>query len=364
MQCTIDTDTIQEALRVVSKLAPPNEAGNVTIQSTGSKVFMHSATDVNMCSVLMPAEVFGKAVTFAISMEALRNATKGRKSLSIAYDKTMLKIKSGAYMAELATVDPLNIEDSDESKMSKPTTLEPEQATWLKAAVAAVSLKPTIAVGAVMPVSVKLTSKGAFVTCYDRDHLSYVSSKEISGDMDITLPLDTFASILDTFYKSKFKIEVTNARINVASKLVKVSLARMQIASNELTVDQVISTVKAATEAKGYAVKAPKKDLLDFIDNAKAVTSKDRSELNIKAEDGKLKLEVAAVSGKTKAVVKAEVSKSFQTRLDYEQVEEAVRKSGDEVSFKMVKDAFAMFHMKDSTTIISVNQETAGPSEE
>src|SRR6478609_4274508 len=118
MNFKIEASAIQEALRVIGRLAPP-DSGNVTLQSTGKKIYLHSSNETSRCSVNMPASVEGKAGVFAISMNALRDATKGRKELDIEYSKTMCKIKSGSYHAELATVDALEVESSEEEKGKK-----------------------------------------------------------------------------------------------------------------------------------------------------------------------------------------------------------------------------------------------------
>lgn len=353
MNFKIEAAAIQEALRVIGRLAAP-DSGNVTLSSNGKKVFIHSSSETSRCSINMPATVEGKAGTFAISMNALRDATKGRKELEIEYAKTMCRIKSGAYRCELATVDALEIESQDEERGTK-LEFSGEQAAWVKSAVATVALKPTALLSSFMPVGLKLTSKGAFVACYDVNHLAFLNSDEIKGDMEFKLPLDTLTAVLDAFGGAPFVLELGKASVLVSNKLVKVNLSLPQEEENELQLSDVIETAKAAKKAEGQALVVPKDEFIAFLDNSRAIATKERSEIKISVSEGKLKLEVTTVQGSAKASMKVK-SKSCDFAIDFEYIDEAVRKAGTNVEMKLVKDEFLSIQLKDSTIVLSLNQ--------
>lgn len=353
MQFKIEASAIQEALRVIGRLAPP-DSGNVTVQSTGKKVFLHSASETASCSVNMPASVEGKAGTFAISLNSLRDATKGRKELEIEYAKTMCKIKSGSYKADLATVDALEIEAGEQEKREK-TEITADQSAWLYSAVSTVALKPTALVSTFMPVAIKLTDKGAFVACYDTDHMAFLNSQEIKGDMEFKLPIDTMTAVLDAFKASAFTLELGQAGITAGNKLIKVSLALPQEEESALTLEDVINTAKSAKKADGMALVVPKEELVAFLDNARAIATKERSEIKVKVEDGKMKVEVVTVQGSTKTSIKTK-AKSCEFAIDFEYLDEAVRKCKDEVNMKLVKDAFIAVNLPTSSVVLSLNQ--------
>lgn len=353
MNFKIEAAAIQEALRVIGRLAAP-DSGNVTVSSNGKKVFIHSSSETSRCSINVPASVEGKAGTFAISMNALRDATKGRKELEIEYAKTMCRIKSGAYRCELATVDALEIEASDEERGTK-LEFSGEQAAWVKSAVATVALKPTALLSSFMPVGLKLTNKGAFVACYDVNHLAFLNSDEIKGDMEFKLPLDTLTAVLDAFGGAPFVLELGKASVQVANKLVKVNLSLPQEEENELQLSDVIETAKAAKKAEGQTLVIPKDEFIAFLDNSRAIATKERSEIKISVADGKLKMEVTTVQGSAKASLKVK-SKSCDFSIDFEYLDEAVRKAGTNVEMKLVKDEFLSVQLKDSTIILSLNQ--------
>lgn len=357
MQLTIETDVVQEAIRVVTQLAPP-VAGSVTIEVNGKKAFMHSVAELSRVTVLMPCDVEGSA-TFAISLDTLRDSTKGRKTLVAKYDKTLLKIRSGNYAAELATTDALTPEQEDDKRTGKPIKLTPEQGQWLKNALATVALKPITILSSFMPVTVKLTDKGAFVACYDTEHMAFLNSKEVQGEMDVTLPLDTLQVILNTFYKAPFKIELGTSNLHVANALVKVAVALPQEEDQQQVVsaDDVMTKARAAAKETGLEIEVAKKDILEFLDNARAVATKERGEISVSVEKGKLKLEVVTSNGSTRTAIKAQVAKAAQFKIDFEFLDEAVRKCPELVSMRVVGDAYAMFKTSQAYVLVSLNQE-------
>lgn len=356
MNLTLENDVLQEALRVIARIAPP-VSGNITVDSDGSKLFFRSNSDTSRCSVNLPADVKGKAGNFAVSLSSLRDATKGRKTLEVSYEKTMCRIKSGAYKADLATVDSMELEDSEDEKIGKPVKLSGEQVQWLKSAVATVALKPTQLIATFMPVAIKLTKKGAFVACYDSNHMAFINSGEVTGELETKLPLDILTSVLDAFGKQGFKMQLSKASLYVSNPLVKVVLSLPQEEENELQIDEVIAGAKGSKEAKGHEVEVSKTDLLAFLDNARAIATKERSEIKMELGEGKIRLEVQTANGSSKAVIKASAAKKDSVLVDFEFLDEAVRKCPESVIMKVVKGEFLAIKLKTATVIVSQNQE-------
>lgn len=356
MNFKIDASVIQEALRVIARLAPP-DSGQVTVQSTGKKIYMHSANETSRCSVNVPAEVEGKPATFAIPLTALRDATKGRKSLEVEYSKTMCKIRSGNYKVELTTVDALEVEDTKAEGDKSETVVEfsSEQSSWLKQACAVVALKPTALLSTTMPLAIKLSEKGAFVACYDVNHMAFLNSTEATGDMEFTLPLDVMMSVLDAFGGSPFKMELDQAMVKLGNKLVKVWLSLPQDEANQLSIGDVLNTAKSVKKAEGYSMSLNKNELIGFFDNSRSVATKERSEIKGVVDDGKLKLSVTTVQGTAKTIIKTKC-KPCEFAIDFEYLDEAVRKAGESVELKLVTDEFLAVKLATSTVVVSLNQ--------
>src|SRR6266702_5025731 len=109
MQAQLDSDLVQEALRVALRLSPPM-TGNVTLKADGGKLFLLSVSDLSNCTIQIPGRVSGDAL-FAIPTQALQAAVKGRKEVELSYSNTVLTVKSGRYKAELTTVDAIQAEE-------------------------------------------------------------------------------------------------------------------------------------------------------------------------------------------------------------------------------------------------------------
>ena len=355
MNVTISSDILQESLRIALRLSPPI-SGNVTLKSDGAKLFLHSAGELSRCSILLPCTVTGKAF-FAIGTEALRDATKGHQELTMVYDKTMLNIKSGRYSASLTTVDAIAMEEEKEEK-GDTWKLTVDQAQWLKSAVAQVALKPTANITAFMPVSVKLSDKGAFVACYDNQHMAFVNDKEITGEIDVTLPLETLNAVLDTFNKLAFRMTVTPSALLVKNKIVDVTLSLPATEDDaQIGTDAVIGKAKSALKADGTQIELAKTEVLSFLDNARAVATKERSEIQVTTEAGKINFVVKTTNGTSKSTLKAAVKTKQSFRVDYEFFEEAVRKCPESVVFKVVEGAFLTFQLKNAHVLVALNQE-------
>jgi tellurite resistance protein len=356
MKIKIDNTVLQEAIRVVSRLAPP-VSGNIVIKTDGKKAWMQSTAEISRCSVLMPSTVSGENL-FAISLNTLRDATKGRKELEIHYDKTLCKISASNYKCELATVDALEVEADKDTSKGEAIKLNSEQAEWLKSAVNTVALKPNALLNTFMPVAIRLTNKSAFVACYDRDHIAYVNSKEITGDMSIVLPFDTATAVLDVFHKAPFKLELGSSNLHVTNALVRASLSLPQEdEESAIGLDAVVTQSKAASKADGAQVEIEKAALLEFLDNARAVATKERSEIAITTDKGKVKFEIVTANGSTRTVLKAACTTQTKAKVDFEFLDEAVRKCAGSVVMKIVNDAFINFQMKNSAVIVSLNQD-------
>lgn len=363
MQLLIESSVVQEALRVISRLAPPSASGTITITSDGSGAVMHSASDVDRCSYTLPCKVKGKGGMFAIAIEALRDATKGRNDLDMTYDKNLLIIKSGSYVTKLATADAMQNEYDTEKKLSK-IKVTSEQAIWLKSALASVALKPTTILSTFMPVSIKLTKKGAFLACFDTQHMAFLESKEIEGEMEVVLPLHTLQAVLETFNSAKFTMELSSSNLYVTNPLINVVLALQQAEEGAVTADDVRTKAKEASKMDGSEIELAKKDVIEFLDNARAVMTKERGEINIATEKGKVRLTTRTVNGSTKVTIPGKVKKTMSVNIDYEYFDEAVRKCEDAVIMKVVGQDFIMFVQKKASVLVALNQETAPAAED
>ena len=209
-----------------------------------------------------------------------------------------------------------------------------------------------------MPLSIKLTSKGAFVSCYDNNHMAFTRDKETVGDLDVTLPLDTVTGILDVMNSASFTMKVSKAVLQIKNKLVDASLSLPASESDDvIAVSAVMDKAKEAVSAKGASVEVSKQDVLAFLDNAKSVATKERAELKIAGDTGKVSLEVVTTGGEAKATIKAKVDKKFKANIDLEYFQEAIGKGGENLVLKIVDSSFLLLEASNSYAVIALNQD-------
>lgn len=352
MKIKLELDALQSCLEVISRLAPPT-SGNITFTSAKGKVTLAASADLSRCLIVVPCEV-DKEGEFAIPLQALKDAVKGRKTLELLYKNAVLNVMSGKYKAELTTVDVIPL-DEYEAEEGTDWKLDTNQSAWLKKALREVALKPTALLMSWMPVGVKLTPKGAFVSCYDLQHMSWTSAKDVTGEFDCVLPLETLTNVIDLFHKTTFKIRHTRSRIEISTKLAKVYL-------NTPTMDDLPSLsdvqmkIKEASKVDGATFTFIKDSVMTFMDNARSVIGKERAELIVSAdkEAKGLTLAIRTGQGQVSASVKGSGKGSF--KVDYEYFLEGLTKAGEEVSMNVVKDAFLGLKLANSSLIVALNQ--------
>lgn len=361
MKAKIQTEVLNNAFKVIGRLAPPNSS-NLIVDCDGKQLILRSQADGAECSVIIPCEELkSKKELFAIPFDSLRTAVRGRQTVEITFDKQVLKVKAGSFSAELNTIEALKPESIEEENKEKPKKwkVDAEQATWLSAAARAVALQANALVGEFMPFSVRLDSKRAFVACYDKHHFAYLQSKEVTGDLDLTVPIDTIQAILEVFQGASFVIESTSSALVVRNKTVNARIAVPEIDKDSITLDDVMVVAKEATKVNGVEVSLPTDELRNFLDASKAVAVKERAELRASGEDKKLKMVVQTLSGSAKETIKSPgLKKKTAFNVDYTYFEEAVKKlSGETITFKSVKSEFLLFNSDNLYVMVSTNQQ-------
>ncbi len=350
MKIKAELDALASALETVSRVAPP-VSGNINLELKDAKLTISSVAEVSWCSLIVPAEVTGKG-ELSVPIQALKDAIKGRQSLELSHENAVLVVRSGKYKAELATVDviPRDIQDPEETKEWKITA---EQAGWLRKALKEVQLKPTAILSSWMPIGVKLTKSGAFVACYDTQHMSWASTKEVTGDFECVLPIETLVNLVEVFHKSNFIIEQGRSNLLARNKLSKVQVS-LPVTDELPSISDVQGKIKEASKASGTDFAFKKTDFLVFLDNARAVLGKERAEISIAGNGKAVELQIKTGNGQVNNIVPGSGKGKFL--VDFEYMLELVTKAPEEVQLKVVDSAFLSSKLGASSVIVALNQ--------
>jgi hypothetical protein len=350
MKLKIELDSLSVGLDIITRLAPPT-SGNITFTSNGKRVHAVSSADLSRCVVLIPCDVEGEG-EFAIPLQALRDATRGRNSIEMEYKNSMLTVKGGRYSAELVTVDVIPL-DELEKEDGKELKLSVDQSSWLKSALKTVALKPTTMFSTWIPAAVKMTNKSAFVCCFDAQHMSWASTRKVTGDFECVLPLETLTAIVELFHKQPFIIRQTATRVEILTKYAQVYLNAPTL-DGIYTIEDVQGAIKDASKAESTAFHCQKKQLLSFLDNAKAVMGKDRVEIEVEGTDKGIKMTINTGQGKVSTVIKGKGKGEF--KIDHAYLVEALSKAGEEVSMAVVHKDFMTMKFDQCSVMIALNQ--------
>ena len=350
MKITTDLSSLATSLEIITRLAAPT-SGNITFTSDGKKVKIVSSADVSRCITVLPCEV-DKAGEFAVPLNALKDATKGRDKLEITFKNAVLHVACGKYSAELAAVDVIPLDDYEQED-GQNWKLTPDQSAWLRKSLKDIALKPTALLSSWMPAGIKLTGKGGFVTCFDTQHMSWTNSKEVTGDFECVLPIETITNVVDLFHKTPFTIVHCASRIEVKNKLTHVYLSIPSLDDLPSLAD-VQAKIKSAANVTGNTFTFNKSAIMTFMENARAVMSKERAEIVIEAKGKGINAEVRSTQGKVQATFPGYGKGRF--KVDYEYMSEALAKAGEDLELNAVDDAYVSTKLNGLNLIIALNQ--------
>lgn len=360
MKVKTSASLVLNQLKVLTKLVPPS-SGNITLQVKKNNLYLYSMNDLATYESIVPCDsVEGDEVMFGVPLDAFKTLLSKRKEIEIAYVNTMCVVKEGSYHAELATTDAVENQDlTKDNEGEKPQTwkLTVEQSKWIKAAVSEVNLKVVETLLPFMPVTIKITEKGGFVVCYDSAHMCFIRSKDVSGDLYVTMPCDLLQSVFDAFSGNTFRMDVTESTLVLKSKLLKICLS-LPLSDAYMDVQELLSVANSSVKEKGSLIKLNREEFLNFMDSCKAVATKERSELQAKASGKKLVLQVKTVSGNVKQTLPlSESVNPTEFKIDFTYLEEAVRKSDtDDLTLKVIGDSSLLVDTKNGSVVVSLNE--------
>lgn len=351
MKIKVALSELQHSLDIITRLAMP-ATGNITITSDGKRVQIISAAETSRCTTTLPCQVAGEG-EYAVTLASLRDSIKGRSELLLTFKNAVLQVTSGSsYKAELVTVDvvPMDQQEQEEGEVWK---LAPEQSAWLRKALRDVALKPTAILSSWMPAGIKLTPNGGFVTCYDMQHMSWVSDKKVVGEFEAVLPLETITNVIELFYKAPFSVKKTSSYIEVKSKLTKVFLS-VPSTDDLPSLQDVYSKTRAAAKVTGKTFQVTKAECVAFMENARAVMGKERVEICVTGKGNSVQMQVKTGQGTSSAVLAGKGDGYF--KVDYEYLAEALSKADDEVTLNVVEGSYLGLSLRGLSIIVALNQ--------
>lgn len=353
MKFQIENTTLTDALGTISKLSPP-VSGHVTFEGTKRGLYLHSLGDLNKAKVFIPAKIEGKVNSFAVDLVALTQAIRSRQELSMTFAKAALNITSGRYKATLSTFDPLQEEDKITGKV-KGYKIDTATSAYLRDAAKTVALAPDPLISSFTPMGIQATKKGTAVVCYDSYHSALSTNKEIKGDFSFVVPSTTILAVLDIFYVADFDLQVTESSLLVSNATTVVEIG-LPVFEDNLSLEHVLKSLGGLAKTSTKPLVVSKEELQSFLDNSRAIATKERMSLDVRVKGNKMQVKSSNVNGTVTAVLATKGKDCrFSVNLDF--VTEAVAKCGSEVPIALINDAALSIAAPKATFVMATNQE-------
>lgn len=355
---TFAGNALKEGIAAVLKLAAPY-TGTVNITITQDEFLIESRAELNIAFVKIPTESIElqeEVVRFGIMIEQLRLAIGNKKDkITLSLENVVLKIAAKNYRSELTTID--YIEYPKVAKQDSETlVITKEQSEWLKSTANSVALKPNL-ISPIMPVTVHADNSGITVACYARDHIVFTQSDKITGKIDFSIPIESFAAIFSVFGKDEFKLMASESYVHAKNDLYEVYIS-LPATDAYLPVDVLLTRLTAFKESNGSDVIINYKELTEFFSNIKAVMMTERPEVGITTSKGKAIFSCKTSLGNVQFACVNETDDAIDIKLDAEYLKEAVSKTDKkDVKIKCCQnDGFVLIPLKDeSCSVIALN---------
>lgn len=349
MKLIVDGTVMSKAVDDLLRLAAP-ASGAIVVQSLKGKLTLTSSSMTSMAKIVVPCKVEGDA-QFGIAPGTLKSSCT-KAEVSMLLKNEVLTVASGKSTLTLP-VQAVTEQSAFEVENPHKTNFTAEQAGELAALVSVVDGKQESATDWI-PVGVNITAKGAFVASYTPVRLCWASSKAITGDSRIVLPIATVASALAVFGKDKFVLTTGNNAVKFTSPRA-VFEAAAPSGEGAIPFDSVLSKAKEYKSAKLSQVTLAKSDIVDFLVSSKAVTQSSRAELSLHADKGKVKLRVSTTEGSAEASLKAQVSALVKAKLDLDALQVCLSKITGDVQMSF-DESMALIQEDKATTALGLNE--------
>lgn len=345
---TIDADFLINALTSVSTLAASNV---VTLRSIDSELWLFSKAANGVAAHILPAPKL-KDFFVIVETDSLRSAIQGRKEVTLLLKDEVLQIKSGSFKVSLTPVE--GLEEGYDIPRLKGTKSKftGEESAWLADAIKAVSITPSIATF-MLPLGLKMTSKGSIVTCYDTFKISYLKSKSITGDGTFILPLATIQSLMSVFGKRSFTLVVSDHNILAYDSNTRFLTALPQEdKENSISFDAVLE--RTSTKIGENVLTLGSQDLNLFLTSLRSIKSAEATSVKVEANNSKVTFKVQTTKGSIQETLPNKTPCTLSTSFNLLYLEDAIKKCKEELKIS-IEESVALITTDRAKMLVSLD---------
>lgn len=352
MEFNVEGSTLVRCVDDLLRLAVP-ATGNLVFDISNGKLEIASLGFNSAATIKVPASGVKGEMKLGIQAVALRAAiTKTNDYLFVMKDG-VLTMKSKKSVTSLPTFEVAE-QPPFELENAKKTKITAQQASWITQAIKATDSKTNHTKLAWIPIGIRLTEKGAFVSCYEMSKLSWTTTKEVTGDATIILPREVASAVASVFDNEKFTILTSPGAVRIENPRV-IYEASVPTSEGSVPFEEVYKKHLSVGKEKSVKLLIIKSDIQEFLNTTKAVTMNSRGELQLKGDGTKMLMSVSGNEGSTKTTVKAKSSAAFQIKIDLELFAASAAKAPEEWELGVGEVFLKSNEQGDVVTLIGLN---------
>lgn len=356
MKIKIDSDLLSSAVKAMVRLV---QAQTLAIEVKGTLVNITGTGNGNSCLFTVPCETTEKKGTsaFSIDTNALLGAVSKRKVLELTIEESSVEVKSGRYKASLMVHQHEKIAVVPEEVRADKggLKLKDKFLKRLREVLPKIELKPLLAMYDYVPLGVKATKEGTFVACFDDFQSAFMADKELTGNVEFTLPSNVFSMIAREIKDQDYVMAVTDTAIYAFNDMFELALARPQQEGNQVTLDQMLSLYKDLKKRKDFVkISIKTEGIKSLLENGKAIYEKD-STFTFKTSGDKCQLSLKSSFGTVQDFVKLDEkpSKDIEFTCDFNFFSTLLEKAPATLELRVGKEML-LFSNKPVTYLLSL----------
>lgn len=278
MKLLIDADILGSTLKSLQRLVA---ATSLAFEAKKGILYVTGTGNGNSCMMSVPCKVTDKkgAASFAIDANNLLLAINKRKELEFDVQESVLFVRSKGYEAEILIHQfEATVVVPDDVKTTESLKLKSSFINTLREVLPKIELTPLIAMMDYVPIGIRASKEGTFVSCFDRFQSSFYYNEDLKGKCDFVVPANVFSTIAREIKDQDYQISVSPAAIYAWNDMFELAFALPQQEGDQITLDQAFEVYSSVKKLKGFQKMTFKtSEVQDILGNAKAIDEKGSS---------------------------------------------------------------------------------------
>lgn len=357
MIVAIDTELLESAIKTVVKVTGVSAASSVAHFKLTENFLQVSASNKGTgvaINVTCKIKEKSKHTTFSVDPNSFLLAISGRKNIQLEINSSTVKITSNKYKAELVTTtaesEPILSKEIKEG--GDTVKLSPQLVEFIRDNLSQIELKPILETYSYMPVAIRVTDKGAFLSCYDNWHMAFVTNKKVTGKLNLCLPISSLTLLTKEFHGKSYRMIATESTLYAFNDSFELALTLpQQDTQNIIPPEDAFNLAMQIRKEKGIEVLLAAEDVMSISTNIDAVYKKGEH-IDFEVSKTACKVTLKSTYGRISSIVRCRAKKEIHFRAGFGFLKDVLTKiSGNKVELTVVPDRM-LFFTKGSRTFM------------